>query len=117
MNIMADERTTIDGMDGVPADDLDHLFARLVSPTPPADLVPHILARTIETTPAFVAARQRLRIALWVLYSVTLALVLACAIMLGQALHATGTLDYLSFAIQDSDLVRQSPGLFWNAFV
>jgi hypothetical protein len=117
MDIMADERTTINGVDGVPPDDLDHLFARLVSPTPPADLVPHILARTIETTPAFVAARQRLRIALWVLYSVTLALVLVCAIMLGQALHATGTLDYLSFAIQDSDLVRQSPGLFWNAFV
>jgi hypothetical protein len=114
---MADERTTINGVDGAPPDDLDRLFARLESPMPPAHLVPQILAQTVETTPAFVAARQRLRTALWALYGVTLALVLVCAIMLGQALHATGTLDYLTFAVQDSDLVRQSPGLFWNAFV
>jgi hypothetical protein len=117
MGAMADERTTINGVDGTPPDDLDRLFARLASPAPPADLVPRILARTVETAPAFVAARQRLRTALWVLYGVTLALVLVCAIMLGQALHASGTLDYLTFAMQDSDLARQSPGLFWSAFV
>ncbi|MGI8855369.1 MAG: hypothetical protein ACR2JW_06435 [Thermomicrobiales bacterium] len=114
---MADEGTTINGVDGMPPDDLDRLFARLQSPTPPADLVPQILARTVETAPAFVAARQRLRTALWALYGVTLALVLVCAIMFGQALHATGTLDYLTFAMQESDLARQSPGLFWSAFV
>ncbi len=114
---MADEPTTINGVDGAPPDDLDRLFARLQSPAPPADLVPRILARTVETAPAFVAARQRLRTALWALYGVTLALVLVCAIAFGQALHATGTLDYLTFAMQDSDLARQSPGLFWSAFV
>jgi hypothetical protein len=117
MGAMADERTIINGVDGVPPDDLDRLFARLTSPAPPDDLVPRILARTIETAPAVVAARQRIRVVLWMLYGATLALVLVCAIMLGQALHATGTLDYVTFAIQDSDLVRQSPGLFWSAFV
>lgn len=113
---MADERTTINGVDGAPPDDLDHLFARLASPAPPADLVPKILAQTVETSPAFVTARQRLRTALWALYAVTLSLVLVCAIAFGQALHASGTLDYLTFALQDFDLARQSPGLFWGAF-
>ena len=113
---MNNELTTINGVDGMPPDDLDRLFGRLASPAPPADLVPKILARTVETSPVFVAERLRLRTALWALYGVTLALVLICAITLGQALHASGTLDYLAFALQDSDLARQSPGLFWNAF-
>jgi len=107
----------MNGADGTPPDDLDHLFARLESPTPPAYLIPQILARTVETSPAAVAVRARVRIALWVAYGVTLSLVLLCAVMLGQALHATGTLDYLTFAWHDFDLARQSPGLFWNAFM
>jgi len=114
---MTDERIPINGMDdGTPPDDLDRLFARLASPTPPAHLIPQILARTVETSPAAVAMRARVRTALWVSYGVTLSLVLICAVMLGQALHATGTLDYLTFAWRDSDLARQSPGLFWSAF-
>ncbi|HEY8292310.1 MAG TPA: hypothetical protein VIG44_07475 [Thermomicrobiales bacterium] len=113
---MTDEHMTINGVDGAPPDDLDRLFARLASPTPPADLIPQILARTVATTPAAVAVRERVRIALWVSYGVTLSLVLVCAVLLGQALHATGTLDYLAFALHDSDLARQSPGLFWSAF-
>ncbi len=113
---MTDEQTTINGVDGTPPDDLDRLFARLASPTPPAHLVPQILARTVETAPTAVAMRARARTALWVSYGVTLSLVLICAVMLGQALHATGTLDYLTFAWRDFDLARQSPGLFWNAF-
>lgn len=113
---MADERTTMNGADGAPPDDLDRLFGRLESPAPPADLIPKILARTVATTPVAVAARQRLRTALWALYGVTLASVLLCAIMLGQALLTSGTLDYLAFATQEFDLARQSPGLFWGAF-
>lgn len=112
---MADERTTMNGAGGTPPDDLDRLFGRLASPAPPADLIPKILARTIETSPVYVTAR-RLRAALWTFYGVTLALVLVCAILLGQALHASGTLDYLTFAIQDFDLAQRSPGLFLGAF-
>lgn len=114
---MTDERMTINGVDGAPPDDLDRLFARLQPLAAPTDLVPLILARTIETAPTAVAARERIRIALWVLYSVTLSLVLVGAVLFGQALHATGTLDYLTFAMQDPDLARQSPGLFWAAFM
>lgn len=114
---MTDERSTMNGADGPPPDDLDRLFARLRSPIPPADLVPTILAQTVEMTPVSVAARQRVRTMLWALYGVTLALVLVCAIALGQALHTSGMLDYLAFALQDFDLARQSPGLFWNAFM
>lgn len=114
---MTDERTTMNGADDTPPDDLDRLFARLASPRPPADLIPNILAQTVGTAPAAVAARERVRAALWVSYSATLALVLICAVLLGQALHATGTLDYLAFALHDADLARQSPGLFWSAFV
>jgi hypothetical protein len=110
-----DERMTKSGMDGTPPDDLDRLFARLESSAPPAGLVSRILAQTVETAPGVVAARQRIRIALWAVYGVTLSLVLLCAVLFGQALHATGTLEYLTFAIQDSDLARQSPGLFWGA--
>lgn len=113
---MTDERITMNGADGAPPDDLDRLFARLASPTPPVDLIPKILARTVETSPAAIAARERMRTALWVSYGVTLSLVLVCAVLFGQALHATGTLDYLVFAWQESDLARQSPGLFWSAF-
>lgn len=112
---MTDERTTINGVDGAPPDDVDRLFARLQPTAAPADLVPRILARTVGTASA-AAARERVRIALWVLYGATLSLVLLGAVLFGQALHATGTLDYLTFAIQDSDLARQSPGLFWGAF-
>jgi hypothetical protein len=113
---MSDERMTMNGTDGTPPDDLDRLFGRLASPAPPADLIPTILARTVETAPAAVAARERVRAALWVSYGATLSLVLVCAVLLGQALHATGTLDYLAFAWHDADLARQSPGLFWSAF-
>lgn len=112
---MADERTTINGVDGTPPDDLDRLFARLESPAPPPDLIPTILARTVATSPAAVAGRERVRTALWVAYGATLSLVLVGAVLLGQALHATGTLDYLAFAWHDFDLVRQSPGLFGSA--
>ncbi len=114
---MTDERIPMNGADdGTSPDDLDRLFARLVSPTPPANLIPRILARTVETAPAAVSMRERVRTALWVSYGVTLSLVLICAVMLGQALHATGTLDYLTFAWRDFDLARQSPSLFWSAF-
>lgn len=112
---MTEERTTTNSLDGTPPDDLDRLFARLASPAPPADLVPAILARTVEAAPAFAAARQRVRAALWALYGLSLAAMLACAVALGQALHASGTLDYLSFALHDRDLARQSPGLFGGA--
>ncbi len=114
---MTDERMTTNGVDGARPDDLDRLFARLVSPVPPAHLIPQILARTVETSPAAVAVRERVRLALWVSYGVTLSLVLVCAVLFGQALHATGTLDYLTFGLHDTDLVRQSPGLFWSAFI
>ncbi len=114
---MADERDRRNDRDEASPDDLDRLFARLQSPEPPGDLVPMILSRTVATAPASVAARARTRTALWVAYSVALALVLVSAIALGQALHATGTLDYLAFALQDRDLARQSPGLFWSAFL
>ena len=114
---MADERYELNGTDGSPPDDLDRLMARLESPRPPAHLIPTILAETVGTSPAYIAAARRMRVALWALYGVTLTLVLVCAVTLGQALHATGTLDVLSFAVDDSDLARQSPGLFWNAFL
>lgn len=114
---MTDERYTTNDVDGTPPDDLDCLFAQLESPAPPATLVPNILARTVETTPARVAAQQRIRIALWAAYAVTLSLVLVCAVMLGQALHATGTLDYVIFALHDFDLARQSPDLFTSAII
>ncbi len=114
---MTDERMTINGMDGTPPDDLDRLFARLASPAPPANLIPNILAQTIATSPAAVVARERVRMALWIAYGVTLSLVLVCAVLLGQALHATGTLDYLTFAWHDFDLARQSPSLFGSALV
>lgn len=114
---MADERFTTDHTDGTPPDDLDRLFARLASPNPPANLTARILARTVETAPAAIAARRRVRVALWAAYGVSLSLVLLLAVMLGQALHASGTLDYLSFALQDFDLARQSPGLFGSAVV
>jgi len=114
---MTDERMTINGMDGTPPDDLDRLFARIVSPAPPANLISNILAQTIATAPAAVIARERVRMALWVAYGVTLSLVLVCAVLLGQALHATGTLDYLAFAWHDFDLARQSPSLFGSALV
>ncbi|MHB8645595.1 MAG: hypothetical protein ACYDAR_07390 [Thermomicrobiales bacterium] len=113
---MTDERNTMNGAEGTPPDDLDRLFARLASPAPPAHLIPQILARTVETAPAAVAVRERVRTALWISYGVTLSLVLLCAVLLGQALHATGTLDYLTFAWHDFDLARRSPGLFWSAF-
>ena len=113
---MTDKRRAMNGVDDTPPDDLDRLFARLASPAPPADLIPNILARTVGTSSAAVAARARVRTALWVSYGLTLSLVLVCAVALGQALHATGTLDYLTFAWHDSDLARQSPGLFWSAF-
>ncbi len=113
---MTDERYDTLNLNGDAPDDLDRLFARLESPAPPPALIPAILARTVETSPARVAARQRARTTLWVLYGCSLALVAFCAVALGQALHATGTLDYLAFAMQDRDLVRQSPGLFWSAF-
>ena len=113
---MTDEQMSINGADGAPPDDLDRLFARLASPTPPADLIPQILVQTVATSPAAVAARERMRTVLWISYGVTLSLVLVCAVLLGQALHATGILDYLAFALHDSDLARQSPGLFWSAF-
>ncbi len=112
---MVDERTTIDGADGTSPDDLDRLFGRLASPKPPADLIPNILARTVATSPAAVVARERVRMALWVAYGMTLSLVLVCAVLFGQALHATGTLDYLTFVWHDFDLARQSPGLFTSA--
>jgi len=112
---MTDEHTTITGVDGAPPDDLDRLFARLASPAPPADLIPNILARTVATSPAAIAGRERVRMALWAAYGVTLSLVLVGAVLLGQALHATGTLDYLAFAWHDFDLARQSPGLFGSA--
>lgn len=114
--MMTDDDMRMHGADGAPPDDLDRLFTRLASPTPPAALIPNILARTVATSPAAIAARERMRTALWVSYGVTLSLVLVCAVLLGQALHATGTLDYLAFALHDSDLARQSPGLFWSAF-
>jgi hypothetical protein len=98
-------------------DDLDRLFARLESPVAPPALIPEILAQTVETAPARVAARQRARMALWALYGCSLALVALFAVSLGQALHASGALDYLSFALQDRALARESPGLFWSAFV
>ncbi|MCA1668477.1 MAG: hypothetical protein LC793_14015 [Thermomicrobia bacterium] len=107
---------TMNGGDGTAPDDLDRLFARLESPAPPADLIPKILAQTVATAPAAIVMRERIRTALWVAYGVTLSLVLVSAVLFGQALHATGTLDYLTFAWQDFDLVRQSPGLFWSAF-
>lgn len=113
---MSDERMTMNRADGTPPDDLDRLFARLASPVPPAGLVPTILARTVGASPAAAARRERVRIALWVAYGVTLSLVLLCAILLGQALHLSGTIEYLIFAWRDFDLARQSPGLFWNAF-
>ena len=113
---MTDERMIMNGADDTPPDDLDRVFARLASPTPPAELIPNILARTVETAPAAVAMRERVRATLWVSYGVTLSLVLVCAVLFGQALHATGTLDYLAFAWQDFDLARRSPGLFWSAF-
>ncbi len=112
---MMDERYTTHGIDGGPPDDLDHLMARLTSPQPPATLIPQILARTVETSPAFLAAERRVRAVLWSLYGVTLALVLACAVLFGQALHGTGTLDFVALGLQDMDLVRTSPGLFWSA--
>ncbi len=101
--------------DGDAPDDLDRLFARLQSPAPPPALVPAILARTVETAPARIAARERLRATLWGVYAVALALVAACALSLGQALYASGTLDYLSLATEDTDLAQQSPGLLWAA--
>lgn len=102
-------------LDGDAPDDLDRLFAQLHSPAAPPALIPTILARTVETAPARVAVRERLRAALWAVYGVALALVAVCALSLGQALYASGTLDYLSLATEDSDLARQSPGLFWAA--
>jgi hypothetical protein len=114
---MTDERMTMNGADGPPPDDLDRVFARLASPVPPAALIPTILARTVGTAPAAVARREQMRVALWVSYGVTLSLVLVCAVLFGQALHATGTLDYLTFGLHDFDLVRRSPGLFWSAFI
>lgn len=114
---MTDVRQHDIDLNGDPPDDLDRLFARLDSPTVPPALIPAILAQTVETAPARVAARQRQRIALWVLYGCSLALVAVFAVSLGQALHASGTLDYLSFAMQDPALARESPGLFWHAVV
>lgn len=112
---MTEQRHSTIPPDGDAPDDLDRLFARLESPAPPPSLVPTILARTVATAPARIAARERLRAALWAIYGVALALVAVFAISLGQALDASGTLDYLSLAAEDSDLARQSPGLFWAA--
>jgi hypothetical protein len=113
---MVDERKRNSHLDGDAPDDLDRLFARLESPAPPSTLIPTILAQTVESTPARVAARQRLRTVLWAAYCCSLVLVAVFAVSLGQALHASGSLDYLGFALQDRDLARQSPGLFWGAF-
>jgi hypothetical protein len=112
-----DERHNDIQLNGDAPDDLDRLFTRLASPAPPPALIPAILARTVETAPARVTARQQARITLWVVYGISLALVAFFAISLGQALHTSGTLDYLAFAIQDRDLARAAPGLFWSAFV
>lgn len=112
---MTERRPTTIPPDGDAPDDLDRLFARLESPAPPPALIPAILAQTVEKAPARVAARERLRAALWAVYGIALALVAVSALSLGQALYASGTLDYLSLAAEEGDLARQSPGLFWAA--
>lgn len=96
-------------------DDLDRLMTRLESPVAPPTLVSAILAETVGRQPAAVAARQRARVALWAVYGASLALVLVAAVLLGQALHATGTLDFLAFALHDWNLARSNPGLFGSA--
>ncbi len=93
-------------------DDLDRVMMRMTSPQAPRTLVAAILARTTrQAQPAW----QQARVALWLAYVVLLLLVAGGAVLLGQALHGTGTLDYLAFAAADIDLLRSNPGLFRDA--
>ncbi len=102
-------------MDAEENDDLDRLMMRLESPAVPSSLVPQILAQTVGQSPATAMARQRARAALWAVYGVSFVLVAVCAVLFGQALHATGTLDYLAFAQAEWGLVQDNPTLFRDA--
>jgi len=93
-------------------DDLDRVMARLVSPQAPRSLVPTILA---QTTRREASVRRQSWAALWLAYVALLVLVAGSAVLFGQALHGTGTLDYLAFALSDMDLLRHDPGLFRDA--
>ena len=93
-------------------DDLDRVMMRMTSPQAPRTLVAAILAQTTrQAQPAW----QQARVVLWLAYVVLLLLVAGGAVLLGQALHGTGTLDYLAFAAADIDLLRSNPGLFRDA--
>ena len=93
-------------------DDLDRVMMRLTAPQAPRALVPAILA---QTTRREQPAWQQARVVLWLAYVVLLLLVAGGAVLFGQALHGTGTLDYLAFAASDIDLLRSDPGLFRDA--
>lgn len=93
-------------------DDLDRVMMRMTSPQAPRTLVAAILAQTTrQAQPAW----QQARVVLWMAYVVLLLLVAGGAVLFGQALHGTGTLDYLAFAAADIDLLRSNPGLFRDA--
>jgi hypothetical protein len=90
-----------------PPDDVDRLFARLESPTPPPDLAFRILART--------SGRARVRWGLWVMLAVGAGLVAALlaavsGYLTGREFVQSGAYELLRLGLEDGELVTTAPG-------